>query len=99
MAWCVLAPCLITGCASWNCNKGFDYASAPDTQGAATPRAALADWLAGDHEGAPDDGWRRDRTAETASGIVFSNGRWQVGVDEAPACGYMVYGGSCSTTR
>jgi len=96
MALCVIAPCITTGCAGWNCDKGFDYGPARDTQGPATPRAALADWLAGGHEGAPDDGGRRDCTAETASSIIFRDGSWQVAVDEAPASGYMVYDGLAS---
>lgn len=87
---CVLTSCLLSGCSDLNCDKGFDYSLARDAKGSTTPRAALADWLVGDHEGAPDDGWHRDRTASPASGIVYSKDHWEVEVVEAPDGGYLV---------
>lgn len=86
----------LSGCSSWGCNKGFQADFAPDASGAATPRAAVDTWLASDHAG-PDSGWRW--AGSSASAVVFSSGDWQVAVVEAPAGGYLVESGSCSTSR
>jgi hypothetical protein len=96
VAACLLLAGLTTGCSGWGCNHGFAADPASDAAGASTPRAALGAWLAGDHEGAPDHGWRRERSG--SRGVAFfRNGDWTIYVVEAPAGGYLVNGGGCTT--
>jgi hypothetical protein len=87
----------LTGCSSWGCNTGSSYDPAADAQGEATPRAALAAWLDGDHGSAPDSGWHRSVTRRGTTWFV--NGHWSAGVAEAPGGGYLISTSSCSTSR